>query len=108
MIGGVGILPQRETRKDMRRADVKRIIRKRLYHQIRADLLDQLERNGTLGKYYIDLVDDYMDLWVTKCLLVEDIQERGVTVEYNNGGGQAGKKKNDSIEAKNKGKRPNA
>ena len=74
------------------------IIGSELYSEIRQDLLDQLERNGTIGKYYADLVDDYMDMWVTKCLLVDDIQTRGVIVEYNNGGGQSGAKKNDSIE----------
>jgi len=69
-----------------------------LYTEIKTDLLDQLDRNGTTGKYYVDLVSDYMDLWITKCLLVEDIQERGVSVEYDNGGGQKGRKKNDSVE----------
>lgn len=69
-----------------------------LYAEIKKDLLDQLDRNGTIGKYYVDLVCDYMDLWITKCLLVDDIQERGVSVEYDNGGGQKGRKKNDSVE----------
>lgn len=69
-----------------------------LYAEIKKDLLDQLDRNGTIGKYYVDLISDYMDLWVTKCLLVEDIQQRGVSVEYDNGGGQKGRKKNDSVE----------
>lgn len=69
-----------------------------LFHEIKDDLLDQLGRNGTTGKYYIDLVSDYMDMWVTKCLLVEDIQKRGVNVSYDNGGGQKGRKKNDSVE----------
>ncbi len=68
------------------------------YKEIIDDLLDQLERNGTTGQYYIDLVSDYMDLWATKSLLVDDIQQRGVTVLYNNGGGQKGRKKNDSVE----------
>ena len=48
----------------------------KLYKTIRKDLTDQLERNGTVGKYYFDLVEDYMDLWLTKVALVEDIQER--------------------------------
>ncbi|KJF26088.1 RNA polymerase sigma 70 [Clostridium aceticum] len=65
---------------------------------MKQDLLDQLERTGTVGKYYTDLVNDYMDMWVTKCLLVDDIQQRGVNIKYNNGGGQSGVKKNDSIE----------
>jgi hypothetical protein len=68
------------------------------YRKIKSDLLDQLERNGTTGQYYIDLVFDYLDLWIAKSLLIEDIQERGVIVKYENGGGQSGMKKNDSIE----------
>jgi len=84
--------------KDTRGEDVKHIMRTDKYKNIKQDLIDQLERNGTVGKYYEDLVNDYMDMWVTKCLLVEDIQNRGVVVEYDNGGGQKGKKKNDSVE----------
>nr|WP_315021822.1 P27 family phage terminase small subunit [uncultured Aminipila sp.] len=72
--------------------------RKKIYKDIKKDLLEQLELNGTLGAFYTDLIDDYMDFWVTKCMLIEDIHERGPTVEYDNGGGQKGKKKNDSIE----------
>lgn len=64
---------------------------------IRKDLLDQLERNGVYGKFYIDLVDDYMALWDIKNKLIADIKHRGVTVTWNNGGGQCGSKKNDSV-----------
>jgi phage terminase small subunit len=76
----------------------KRYLSSEEYNEIKTDLLDQLDRNGTTGKYYTDLVNDYMDMWVTKCLLVDDIQRRGVTIKYDNGGGQKGTKKNDSIE----------
>lgn len=72
--------------------------RTKLYKEIERDLKDQLDRNGTVGKYYLDLVNDYMRLWGTKNMLLEDIEARGVTVEYNNGGGQSGVKKNDSID----------
>ena len=65
---------------------------------IEQDLLDQLERNGTVGEYYTDLVADYMSLWRTKELLYKDIRDRGVSVLYNNGGGQSGFKKNDSVD----------
>ena len=78
--------------------ETRQYLRSKKYKDLRNDLLDQLERNGTVGKQYEDLVMDYMDLWVTKCLLVDDIQERGIYVKYNNGGGQKGSKKNDSIE----------
>lgn len=79
-------------------AKTKKYLQSELYQEIKTDLIDQLERNGTVGKYYSDLVNDYMDMWVTKCLLVDDIQQRGVTISYNNGGGQKGRKKNDSVE----------
>ncbi len=76
----------------------KKYLESKLYEEIKNDLIDQLDRNGILGKYYIDLVNDYMDLWVTKCLLVDDIQKRGVNIKYNNGGGQIGYRKNDNID----------
>jgi len=66
--------------------------------EIKQDLLDQLDRNGTTGSYFTDLVADYLDLWDTKNLLIDDIKERGVSTIYNNGGGQTGRKKNDSVD----------
>jgi len=65
---------------------------------IRQDLLDQLDRNGAVGKYYLDLIEDYMNLLKTKNLLQEDINEKGVSVKYQNGSNQWGYKKNDSID----------
>lgn len=35
---------------------------------------------------------------MTKSLLINDIKERGVNSEYNNGGGQKGIKRNESID----------
>lgn len=67
------------------------------YDEIRDDLLKQLKANGGGGEYYMDLIDDYMGLWVTKCMLLEDIRTRGLYVKYNNGGGQSGSRKNDSV-----------
>lgn len=68
------------------------------YRKIKADLQDQMEKNQTHGEHFSDLLDDYMSFYETKNLLIQDIQNRGVTVEYNNGGGQKGVKKNESIE----------
>lgn len=79
-------------------AKTKKYLASEKYQIIKQDLIDQLERNETVGEYYTDLVDDYMNMWVTKNLLVDDIQQRGPMVKYDNGGGQKGKKKNDSIE----------
>src|SRR3712207_1831096 len=69
--------------------------------EIKEDLLNQLKMNETYGKHYEDLVNDYMALWDIKNRLIEDIKERGVSVEWNNGR-QVGKKKNDSISELNK------
>ena len=66
--------------------------------RIREKLLSELELSGNKKAYYEDLVDDYITLWTTKELLRIDIEERGVKVFYDNGGGQCGYKKNESVE----------
>lgn len=93
-----GIQNIEEHEKDNNNIAYKKHTRSKLYKEIKRDLLDQLDRIGTVGKHYTDLIDDYMDMWVTKCLLIEDIKERGIRVFYNNGGGQLGYKKNDSVD----------
>lgn len=67
-----------------------------LFEEIKKDLLKQLDTNGTYGKHYEDLINDYMELWNTKNKLFFDIKERGVSIEWNNGK-QFSVKKNDSI-----------
>ena len=67
-----------------------------LREQIKRDLLDQLERNGTNGGYYTDFVDDYMDMWDTKRGLISDITARGAKVLIVTGAGE-NLKTNDSI-----------
>lgn len=64
---------------------------------IKAELLAQLKEKGLEQAYYVDMVNDYMALWVIKSQLIIDIKERGVTVEYRNGQHQYGKKQNDSL-----------
>lgn len=70
--------------------------------KIKKDLLEQLERNGTYGEHYIDLVNDYICLWEIKNQLAKDIKNRGVAPKYQNGEYQWGYKKNDSIAELNK------
>lgn len=65
--------------------------------EIRKDMIKQLKDRNILESHYISLVDDYMELWNIKNLLIADINERGVNVEWNNGGGQSGVKKNDLV-----------
>lgn len=85
------------TVKDFDFASVKRT---KLYKGIRKDLLDQLERNGTVGQYYMDLVDDYMDMWLTKQALVADIQDRGIQILGYSASGAPVIKKNESVESR--------
>lgn len=77
---------------------IKNLSRTRAYRKIRKSLIEQMEYNGGLTDYYEDLIDDYMKFWSTKTMLIEDITERGVQVEYDNGGGQKGMKKNESVD----------
>lgn len=97
---------------DLQKKDLKDycgVKRTRAYRLIHESIKEQLVTNGvviidehddknTYGKHFLDLVEDYMTMWVTKQLLSQDIRERGVSVYYNNGGGQSGYKKNDSVE----------
>jgi len=69
---------------------------------IKKDLVNQLEKNGIHGNHYLDLIDDYMAMWGIKNELIKDIGDRGVQVKWDNGGGQTGVKKNDSIAELNK------
>lgn len=67
------------------------------YKTIRGGLMDQLEKNGNTEAHFVDLLNDYMEMWVIKNQLISDIRERGVQVDYKNGQNQFGKKKNDSV-----------
>ncbi|MGI6629362.1 MAG: P27 family phage terminase small subunit [Bacillota bacterium] len=75
--------------------------------QIKQDLIDQLERQAIYGQHYLDLINDYMELWDIKNRLIKDIKERGVSIRwetYNKDGEvvQSGYKKNESIAELNK------
>ena len=68
------------------------------YKEIKINLLVNLENQGIADQIMIDLVEEYMSLWITSKLLTIDIEKRGVSQTYNNVGGQRGRKSNDSIE----------
>ena len=67
------------------------------YRVLKQSLLDQLKENGNKKDFFVDLVEDYMSLWVIKNQLNDDIEERGVVTTYKNGANQYGQKRNDSI-----------
>lgn len=50
------------------------------YKTLRKALLDNLAMRGVDSPVYTDKVDEYMDFWVRRCQLRDDIRERGVTV----------------------------
>lgn len=99
MRGGVVYMAKKP---DERNEKVKSITRTKIYRDIEKDLREQLDENGVYGKFFDDMIGDYMAMYVTKTLLIEDIQKRGTNVKYNNGGGQEGYKKNESVEMFNK------
>ncbi len=71
---------------------------KKLRRKIELAIINQLKQKQVYKfAHYQDLVNDYMKFWDFKNMLQTDIEERGVSVEWNNGGGQKGYKKNDSI-----------
>lgn len=70
----------------------------KLRGRIEKAIIDQLKETHKYEyAHYQDLVNDYMKMWDFKTMLQEDIIERGVSVHWNNGGGQEGYKKNDSV-----------
>lgn len=50
------------------------------FKTLRKSLLDNLAMRGIESPVYTDKVDEYMDFWVRRRQLLDDIQERGVTV----------------------------
>lgn len=74
---------------------------KRTRRNIEASLRKQSEENGIIQAHYSDLINDYMSMWDVKNKLIADIDERGVTVEVQNGR-SVNRKKNDSVTELNK------
>ena len=64
---------------------------------IKDALTEQLENQGVIGRHFYDLIDDYLKMWDIKNKLIKDIEERGVSVFWQNSPTQSGYKKNDSV-----------
>ena len=67
------------------------------YKKIKKDLIHQLKLKKAAIPTFLSQVNDYMAMWVAKEMLISDIEERGAFISYDNGGGQTGIKKNDSV-----------
>lgn len=65
---------------------------------LRRDLLDQLERNGVVGSYYEDMIEDWITYWKAKNELIEDIKERGSKIMKYDSRGQKQIVNNESID----------
>lgn len=71
---------------------------KKLRRKIELAIIRQLkEKQIYQYAHYQDLVNDYMKMWDFKNMLQEDIDERGVSVYWQNSETQYGYRKNDSI-----------
>ncbi len=64
---------------------------------IKASLLAQLAANGTNSEYFLDLVNDYCELWDIKQRLISDIAERGVVYMDKSSVGVEMQKNNPSV-----------
>ena len=78
--------------------DPKAFKKTKKYKAVKENLVEQLEYRGADTPAFLDLVEDYMALWLTKEMLRIDIENTGIRVAYDNGGGQRGYKDNPSIE----------
>lgn len=67
------------------------------YKDLRKEMLDDLESRGLISEPYKDKVDEYMRLWCWLQMLNDDITERGVYIEYQNGENQKGTTDNKSL-----------
>ncbi len=62
--------------------DVQSLKRKKNYKEIRKNLISQLKLKGAESPVFIDLVNDYMMLWITKELVQNDIENNGIKIKY--------------------------
>lgn len=67
------------------------------YRELKKEMLDDLESRGLISEPYKDKVDEYMRLWCWLQMLNDDITERGVFIEYQNGENQKGTTDNKSL-----------
>lgn len=81
----------------MAKAKNKRWETMKEYEVLKNDMLDDLSLRGLVGAQYIDKVDEYMRLWCYLQMLNEDIINRGVYIEYQNGANQKGTTDNKSV-----------
>lgn len=55
------------------------------FKSLKKSMIDILVRRGLEETAYIDKVEEYMDFWVRRCELRDDVAARGLTVEDDRG-----------------------
>lgn len=66
--------------------------------KVKESLLEQLRLQNKTGKFYEDLVNDYMTYWNLKKELIKDIKDKGIRYKSINGNGIETEKPNESIQ----------
>ena len=64
---------------------------------VKKSLIEECGGLENLNPVQMDKVNDYMSLWETKRLLIDDINRRGIAVQYTNGKDQTGITDNKSV-----------
>ena len=64
---------------------------------IKEDITNQLESLSKYGKFYDDLVNEYLCLLSIREGLKEDIQNQGIRYKFTNGNGKEQEKANESV-----------
>lgn len=78
--------------------DVEKIKRTKEYKSIRASLIEQLERSGNDLPHFLNMIEDYMSMFVAKELCKTDIANRGISITSIGSTGQLVTKKNESAD----------
>lgn len=65
--------------------------------EIRTSLSEQLEEQSKCGRYFDDLINDYIYLWKLKKMIQKDIKKRGIRYEVTSGNGFVSEKPNESV-----------
>ena len=73
--------------------------RTKAYQDLKRSLLEELNAAGMERLPFTDLVEQYMSLWCQLQMLNQDVEERGVYIEYQNGSSQKGITDNKSLGA---------
>ena len=66
--------------------------------EIKMSLMEQLKLQNKTGKFYEDLVNDYVEYWILKKKLIADVKKKGIRYETFNGNGIKVEKANESIQ----------